>query len=118
MLYREIIDVCSGIHTKHINTLCRQKVELLSMKPDGTYTCSKHWTVKFKPMVSTAERAAQNICATQHCQTVHPLYHYFNKTQHPPDNPKTASAFPRKSTALSSITKLPVALQTHRQSLH
>ena len=28
MLYREIIAVCSQIHTKHINTLCVQNVEL------------------------------------------------------------------------------------------
>ena len=28
MLYREIIVVCSQIHTKHINTLCGQNVEL------------------------------------------------------------------------------------------
>ena len=28
MLYREIIAVCSEIHTKHINTRCGQKVEL------------------------------------------------------------------------------------------
>jgi hypothetical protein len=27
MLYREIIAVCSEIHTKHINTLCGQTVE-------------------------------------------------------------------------------------------
>jgi len=32
MLYREIIAVCSEIHTKHINTLCGQKVELLCVK--------------------------------------------------------------------------------------
>jgi len=32
MLYREIIDVCSEIHTKHINTLCGQNVELLNVK--------------------------------------------------------------------------------------
>jgi len=31
MLYREIIAVCSEIHTKHINTLCGQNVELLSV---------------------------------------------------------------------------------------
>jgi hypothetical protein len=30
MLYREIIAVCSEIHTKHINTLCGQNVELLN----------------------------------------------------------------------------------------
>ena len=28
MLYREIIAVCSQIHTKYINTLCGQNVEL------------------------------------------------------------------------------------------
>jgi len=31
-LYREIITVCSQIHTKHINTLCGQNVELLNVK--------------------------------------------------------------------------------------
>ena len=32
MLYREIIAVCSQIHTKHINTLCGQNVELSNVK--------------------------------------------------------------------------------------
>ena len=32
MLYREIIAVRSEIHTKHINTLCGQNVELLNVK--------------------------------------------------------------------------------------
>jgi len=32
MLYREIIAVCSEIHTKPINTLCGQNVELLNVK--------------------------------------------------------------------------------------
>ena len=31
MLYREIIAVCSQIHTRHINTLCGQSVELLNV---------------------------------------------------------------------------------------
>jgi hypothetical protein len=35
MLYREIIAVCSEIHTKHINTLCGQNVKLLNLKPHG-----------------------------------------------------------------------------------
>ena len=30
MLYREIIAVLSQTHTKHINTVCGQNVELLS----------------------------------------------------------------------------------------
>ena len=32
MLCKEIIAVCSQIHTKHINTLCGQNVELLNVK--------------------------------------------------------------------------------------
>jgi hypothetical protein len=43
MLYREIIAVCSQIHTKHINTLCGQDVEVLNVKPGGMY--SDHFNV-------------------------------------------------------------------------
>jgi len=43
MLYREIIAVCSEIHTKHINTLCGQNVEFTNVKPGGTY--SDHWAL-------------------------------------------------------------------------
>ena len=32
MLYREIIAICSQIHTQHINTLCGRKLELLNVK--------------------------------------------------------------------------------------
>jgi len=32
MLYREIMAICSQIHTKHINTLCGQNVVLLNVK--------------------------------------------------------------------------------------
>ena len=32
MLYREIIVVCSEIHTRHKNTLCGKNVELLGVK--------------------------------------------------------------------------------------
>ena len=35
MLYREIIAVCSEIHTKHINTLCGQNVEFVIVKVVG-----------------------------------------------------------------------------------
>jgi len=44
MLYREIIAVCSQIHTKHINTLCGQNVEMLNVKSDGKY--SNHCVLK------------------------------------------------------------------------
>ena len=38
MLYREIIAVCSEIHTKHINTLCGQNVQFVNVKPGGAYS--------------------------------------------------------------------------------
>jgi len=41
MLYREIIAVCSQIHTKHINTVRGQNAEFVNVKPGGTY--SDHW---------------------------------------------------------------------------
>jgi hypothetical protein len=43
VLYREIIAVCSEIHTKHINTLCGQNVEFVNVKPGGTY--SNRWAL-------------------------------------------------------------------------
>jgi len=44
MLHREIIAVGSEIHTQHINTVCAQNVELLNVKPGGTYR--NHWALK------------------------------------------------------------------------
>jgi len=44
MLYGEIIAVCSQIHTEHINTPCGQNVDLLNVKPGGTY--SDHWALE------------------------------------------------------------------------
>ena len=38
MLYREIVAVCSEIHTKHINTLCGQNVEFVNVNPGGTFS--------------------------------------------------------------------------------
>jgi hypothetical protein len=43
MLHREIIAVCSEIHTKHIDTLCGQNVEFVNVKLGGTYT--NHWAL-------------------------------------------------------------------------
>jgi hypothetical protein len=36
--YRNIIAVCSHIHTEHITILCGQNVELVNVEPGGTYT--------------------------------------------------------------------------------
>ena len=43
MLYREIIAVCSDIHTKHTNTLCGQNVKLVNFKAGGIY--SNYWVL-------------------------------------------------------------------------
>jgi len=43
MLYREIIAVCSQIHTKRINTLCGQNVGLLNVKADDICSRSNCW---------------------------------------------------------------------------
>jgi len=53
MLYREIMAVCSQIHTEHINTLCGQNVEFLNVKlavhivTTGSYTAN-HFPQFFK----------------------------------------------------------------------
>ena len=54
MLYREIIAVCSQIHTKHINTLCWQNVELLNVKPSYCTVIVGPQTVNVKSEVLMA----------------------------------------------------------------
>ena len=67
MLYSEIIAVFSQIHTKHINTLCRQNVEFLDAKPGGTY--SNHWALKdqgkFKPCLRKISKLCPFVCSSQ-----------------------------------------------------
>jgi len=46
MLYRVIMAVCSEIHTKHINTLCGQNIELLNVKLMGRILTTGLWRVK------------------------------------------------------------------------
>ena len=53
MLYREIITVFSQIHTKHINTLYGQNVELLIVKLVVHIVTTGLWRVKsllYKPV--------------------------------------------------------------------
>jgi len=44
MLYREMIAVCSQIHTKHKNTLRGRNVGFFNIKPGGKY--SELWALK------------------------------------------------------------------------
>ena len=45
MLYREIMAVCSEIHTKQINTVCGQNVELLNVKLAVHIMTTRLWKV-------------------------------------------------------------------------
>ena len=50
MLYREIIAVCSEIHTEHLNTLCGQNVELY-LKTQSVPR-SKHTPSRLQKLIS------------------------------------------------------------------
>jgi hypothetical protein len=57
MQYREIIAVCSEIHTEHTSTLCGQNVAFYNVKHGGTY--SDHWantTLYYKQIVPLRKR--------------------------------------------------------------
>ena len=45
MLYREIMAVCSDIHTKHINTLCGQSVGFVNLKLVVHIVTTGHQTI-------------------------------------------------------------------------
>jgi hypothetical protein len=66
MLYREIIAVCSQIHTKHINTLYGLNAELLNVKlvvhivTTGPESVMKHFGRRAAASIS-ADRQQNNI---------------------------------------------------------
>jgi len=51
MLYKEIIAVCSEIHTKHINTLCGQNVDFVNVKLVVHIVTTGNWRVRHKHAV-------------------------------------------------------------------
>ena len=48
MLYREIMAVCSEIHTKHRNTVCVKNVELLNVKLAVHIVTTGLWSINDK----------------------------------------------------------------------
>ena len=69
MLYREIIAVCSQIHTKHINTLCGQNVELY-IKTQSVPR-SKHSIIKTSQLMLYREIIA--VCSQIHTKHINTL---------------------------------------------
>jgi hypothetical protein len=52
MLYREMIAVCSQIHTKNINTLCGQNVELVNVETHRTHVL---WPLTVRTLNTTTQ---------------------------------------------------------------
>ena len=66
MLYKEIIAVCSQIHTKHKNTLCGWKVELLNVNLAVHMVTTELYSVK--------AHTAFDSCSTRHAVSICTLY--------------------------------------------
>jgi hypothetical protein len=75
MLYREIIAVCSQIHTKLINTLCGQNVEFVNVKSGGTY--SNHWVLNGASVHLTTHNhvSAHVLMTVTDLRTLHQMLH-------------------------------------------
>ena len=74
MLYREIIAVCSHRTTKHINTLCGQNVEFVSVELGGTY--SDHWGLQV-PLNSFIMLTVSGIKNVEEPIKKHPIEYLF-----------------------------------------
>jgi len=76
MLFREIIAVCSQIHTKHINTLCGQKVQLyinIQSIPRSKHTV---WFTKTSQLMLYREMIA--VCSQIHTKHINTLGRTWN----------------------------------------
>jgi len=93
MLYREIIAVCSQIHTKHINTLCVQNVELyINIQPVPR---SKHTVSVIKTSQLMLYREIIAVCSQIHTKHINTLcgqnVELYIKTQSVPRSKHTPS---------------------------
>jgi len=93
MLYREIIAVCSQIHTKHINTLCGQNVELY-IKIQSVPR-SKHIVTVIKTVQLMLYRKTMAVCSQIHTKHIYALcgqnVELYIKTQSLPRSKHTPS---------------------------
>ena len=71
MLYREIIAVCSQIHTKHINTVCGQNVELYINNQSVPH--SKHSVSVIKTSQVMLYREIIAVCSQIHTKHINTL---------------------------------------------
>jgi len=71
MLYREINAVCSEIHTKHINTLCGQNVELYIKTESVPH--SEHCVSFIKTSQLMLYREITAVCSQIHTQRINTL---------------------------------------------
>ena len=100
MLYREIMTVCSEIHTKHINTQCGQNVEMLNVKLAVNIVTTGMKVVEISDQAPEALMSVLALSCTVHKVT--PASHtncildVINKTGSTPDDKK------RKYLALTS----------------
>jgi len=72
MLYREIIAVCSEIHTKHINTLCGQKVDIVFKDPVRTAQ-QTHFVSVIKTNQLMLYREIIAVCSQIHTKHINTL---------------------------------------------
>ena len=93
MLYREIIAVCSEIHTQHINTLCVQNVQLY-IKTQSVPR-SKHSVSVIKTSQLMLYREIIAVCSEIHTQHINTLcgqnVELYIKTQSVPRSKHTPS---------------------------
>ena len=95
MLYREIIAVCSQIHTKHINTLCGQNAELyIKIQPVPR---SKHSVTVIKTSQLMLYREIIAVCSHIHTKHINTLCgqnaELYKKVQSVPRSKYTPSLF-------------------------
>jgi len=69
MLYRETIAFCSEIHTKHINTLCGQNGEFVSVQPGGAWKQWVWYLLWCSSFARNMEASRSPLSARLHCVT-------------------------------------------------